>query len=705
MTRCAKLVWLGVSFYLAFSSGILHADPIDFGITNDSNAPKLIGSIDDQSLFIDQDQQQSLGPIDAQQLYVRDLTLTFTSGSETSFSAYVYNEEVVDAFVLDDQLVVIAKEPGDSQIAITARNKHGSMIDWFEVTVKRNKQATDNASSTQPTAFSSALQLVSVNGFSDSNIQLPTIPGDSTTYMIFPSLPAGLRFDTANAVLSGRLQSHIEDQRFFLAGVSGEREISIQRFTLYEELGSNRAVLYATKPSQVNNAYLNSLVTFSSRRPYPLSRYATSEPVTVTTSGRARLASRAPQNPNMAMTMRLSVRQQFLSGLQNAMHSRFRNSSFDDSLDEQDSVTFWQYANTRGLGNSSTSPNSALKRTGIYIGFDTEIEENWTTGLTIGIDRGRSQSGNPNLAHDTSANPSALTAFSPYARWQDEDGSEVWGMVGFGRDNTVQTNYGRARSTNVIDNELVIGAVGWRQLLGSIDNMRLATVGDAGFVIPLDSNTAAIRPNSLQEAMTQSIRAGIEMSYAGERMQPYFGISGFLGGSSIETDSSLEAMGGVRYTSLHGFTVEAEGRTLATQNFSRDRAWVFSVAARLDPGQRGQGLSLSIAPTYGMNTRAIGSYGTVSNPYYSQHNRLLSYDNIWTMSGTLSYGVPVRGAGVITPFGELAISTLNETRMGVRFELNSKIDKLLDFEIAGVQSRTYRNSLDKGIDVQLRLVF
>lgn len=709
-TNLLQALVLSLALLTCLTSTLTQADTPDFNIKNGSHAPKLIASIDDQTLSISQQGTSLLGPLNASQYYTRNLHDSFDNVANTNFSAYAYNDDVVDAFIVDHQLLVVAKERGITKVAITAENKHGSMIDWFVVTVEgsdASSQSSAQATSTGSPGFNESLFYVPANRSSGIEVHFPLIDANEATYKVYPALPLGLRFDTTSAVLNGSLQDALDDRNLhYYIAIDHSGQVAVQRFALYESNRTDRAFLYATEPNQSRSSMLDTYVAqIGLPQSFSVSRYLNNPPGNLPT--RQALASRAPMSSRYLQAEQTSIRQQFLHGWTSALHSRFRNESNDATLQDQSSMTVWQYASTRSRGNinfSSQRPGS--QRTGIYVGFDAQLEENWTTGLSVGFDHDSIATSHPIAPNSSKLGMTpAMTTVSPYARWHDGDGSEIWGMVGFGRDNSTYGSRSLTNRTGLLDNAVVLGAIGWRQLLGSRDNIEVATVGDFGFVMPLSTESDTHTPNSLREAMTQSVRAGIEMSYAGEQIQPYFGISGLVDSNPIGYGTSLEAIGGVRYTSLFGITVEAEGRTHAPQWLNEQRAWVVSVAAHVDPGHQGRGLALSIAPRYGVN--AYGLDGISSNPYsmYDRRNQLSPYGRNMTMSGTLSYGMPFGGSGVITPFGELAISTVNETRMGVRFELNPSLNKLLDFQIAGIQSRTYRNDLDKGVDLQLRLVF
>ena len=386
------------------------------------------------------------------------------------------------------------------------------------------------------------------------------------------------------------------------------------------------------------------------------------------------------------------------------MHSRFRDLSLRSRGSESGSSTLWNYASTRYTTDSS---RTGIEPTGIYVGFDTQLEENLTTGVTIGFDsQGFNNTSLQNSNRTRDFDSTNLSSVMPYARWHDGSGGEIWGVLGVARD---FSQYDGIRSSDAESNNrnLLMGAVGWRHPIGSTGNVHLATVGDAGLTIPLRPSVIDSGTELLSRIGSRSLRAGLEMSFTGEQVQPYVGLSGRVNSNPLTRDTNLEALGGVRYTSLSGLTFEAEGRALSAQDALEASELVFSVAAHLDPGLRGEGLALSVAPMYGINPSRFLTTPNQSIGYkpYEDPGLSATGEYAWAMRGSLSYGVPIGGTGVITPFGQIAISTLDQTRMGVRVALNSNLDRLFNLEIASVLSRFDQQEFEKGVDIQLRLVF
>jgi len=76
-------------------------------------------------------------------------------------------------------------------------------------------------------------------------------------------------------------------------------------------------------------------------------------------------------------------------------------------------------------------------------------------------------------------------------------------------------------------------------------------------------------------------------------------------GGDAETGAGIELGGGVSYTdAASGLSIEAKARMLVAHADSDYEEWGASATARLDPGERGRGLSFSLAPTIGATSSA-----------------------------------------------------------------------------------------------------
>ncbi|MYD44325.1 MAG: autotransporter outer membrane beta-barrel domain-containing protein [Gammaproteobacteria bacterium] len=658
-------------------------------------APTLIDAIADQTLHLNPKVASNNGSVEPQRIYVRDLRLSFGQLPSKSFSAYPYNKAIADAWVVDSYLIVLAKALGTAQIAVTATNEHGSMIDWFLVNVEDRRQNTSET--TKVVAFEKDVATVPLNLLATNTFQLPKLNSSNVSYLLTPALPIDLSYDRAGHFIRGRINVAMPSEPYFWIGVTEQGNVAIQQFKFEPRRASltnaNDANSFA---DLVTLNVVNSLTSVPSRsvREGDLFLYQSQSEISP-------IAASRPMFSQSSTTF--ASQHHVLDNFASALRSRFRVSSPHDNRAIGNSRTLWNYASSR-IGDRHDGNVQAGFEPGIYVGFDTQVEGNWTTGLAFGFDR---QSTNNVLARETTTNSDALAAsFSsvmPYARWDDQAGREIWGTLGVVRGLNPVPNYLANPITNP-NQGMIVGAVGWRQLLRSSGNVHLSSTGDAGLTMPVRFNELEENHNAL-DPVAGRLRTGLEMSYTGQKLQPYLGLSGRLDDDPFALISSVEALGGVRFASFHGLTLEAEGRALSDATASSSPELIFSVAAHLDPGLRGEGLALSLSPTYGQTNYAGSLLPMQQWSMLNPQGFGSPYENEWAMSGTLSYGLPVNASGVITPFGQISISTLSQTRMGFRVALNSNLDRLFNLEIATRQMRSAQQQLDQGVDIQLRFVF
>ena len=200
---------------------------------------------------------------------------------------------------------------------------------------------------------------------------------------------------------------------------------------------------------------------------------------------------------------------------------------------------------------------------------------------------------------------STMTTVSPYARFRATDRISVWGLAGWGTgDMTIKFDDGAMAPVRT-DLSMQLGAVGARgELLtqGPEGGMDLALKADA-FFVRTESEKAA---NSVKtEADASRIRLVLEggRTFAvgeGASVRPSLELGVRHDGGDAETGTGVELGGGVAYSdAASGLSVEAKARMLVAHADSDYREWGASATARLDPGERGRGLSFSLSPTIG----------------------------------------------------------------------------------------------------------
>ncbi len=205
---------------------------------------------------------------------------------------------------------------------------------------------------------------------------------------------------------------------------------------------------------------------------------------------------------------------------------------------------------------------------------------------------------------------SAMTTVSPYGRYEITDRVSAWGLVGWGTgDMAITFDDGTAPVRT--DLSMRMGALGARGALleqGGKDGkygkggMDLALKADALYV-RTDSATAA---NSVAtEAKTNRVRVLLEGGRTfwldeGRTLRPVLELGLRHDGGDAETGTGVEIGAGVSYADpATGLSLEAKARMLASHADSDYEEWGASATVRLDPGERGRGLSFSLSPTFG----------------------------------------------------------------------------------------------------------
>ncbi len=195
-----------------------------------------------------------------------------------------------------------------------------------------------------------------------------------------------------------------------------------------------------------------------------------------------------------------------------------------------------------------------------------------------------------------------LTTLYPYARYAVNDRLSVWGMLGYGQGD-LRLIEGRAGTAYVTDTGMVMGAFGARGVILERNGFELALRTDA-MQVRTDSDSAPGLASSTGD--TGRVRALLEGSRSfalgtGRSLEPTveFGLRNDSG--DAETGSGVELGLGVRYSDAAlGLSVEARARGLVTHQDANYEEWGAWATVRIDPGDDGRGVSLSLSPSWGV---------------------------------------------------------------------------------------------------------
>ena len=286
--------------------------------------------------------------------------------------------------------------------------------------------------------------------------------------------------------------------------------------------------------------------------------------------------------------------------------------------------------------------------TGI-LGADAEWDR-LLAGVAVSVSEGEGTFDQPGV--DSGAVESTMTTVSPYARVSLNERVSVWGLAGYGTgDMTIVQKAndatGQPERITRTDLSMRLAALGGRGALLTADEaggFDLALKADGFFV---ETTSEAISNEGDTTADASRVRLALEGSRAFELgdgvLTPGLELGLRHDGGDAETGTGVELGGRVSWTDPDsGLSVEGNVRALIAHEDSKYREWGASGALRLAPGERGRGLSFSLAPTYG--TLA----GGMDRLWSAQDARGLAptggtFEPESRLEGELGYGLPLFG--------------------------------------------------------------
>ena len=197
------------------------------------------------------------------------------------------------------------------------------------------------------------------------------------------------------------------------------------------------------------------------------------------------------------------------------------------------------------------------------------------------------------------------------------------------------------------DLEMRLAAMGGRGALMQADESGGFDLGLKADAFWVETEADAVSKEGSTVASASRMRLALEGSRAfrmdgGGTLTPGVELGVRHDGGDAETGTGVELGGRVTYTDPEtGLSVEARVRTLLAHEDSDYREWGASGAVRLAPGDRGRGLSFSLAPTWGSASSGMDrlwsardARGLAPNSEFEAGQRL---------DGELGYGVGLFG--------------------------------------------------------------
>ena len=285
--------------------------------------------------------------------------------------------------------------------------------------------------------------------------------------------------------------------------------------------------------------------------------------------------------------------------------------------------------------------------TGI-LGADAEWNR-LLAGVAVSVSEGEGTFAQPGV--DSGRIESTMTTVSPYARVSLNDRLSVWGLAGWGTgDMTIvqaANDNGQPERVTRTDLEMRLAAIGGRGALleaGEAGGFDLALKADAFYV---ETESEPVSNEGSTTGVASRVRLALEGSRAfrmdgGGTLTPGVELGLRHDGGDAETGTGVELGGRLSWQDPEtGLGVEARVRALVAHEDSDYREWGASGSVRLAPGERGRGLSFSLAPTYGAASSGVGrlwgardARGLAPGEEFEAGQRL---------EGELGYGLPLFG--------------------------------------------------------------
>ncbi len=342
------------------------------------------------------------------------------------------------------------------------------------------------------------------------------------------------------------------------------------------------------------------------------------------------------------------------------------------------------------------------------VGVDGEWDR-LLAGLAVAHSRGDGAFTKPGTADRGRGDlETTLTSIHPYLRYAVNDRLDMWGVLGYGTGHMeMEVDTGETRET---DMALVMGAFGGRGILlpaGETGGFELATRTDAMLT---RTSSDAVAGMASADAEAHRLRLVLEGSRGfawpeGRRLTPTMEVGLRHDWGDAETGFGLELGDRVHYADpALGLTIDAAVRGLLAHEDDDYQEWGASGSLRLAPGAGGQGLALTLAPTWGAASSGVNGLWSRQTPV-----GLAPEGTRQTPAGQLNaeigYGVAAPfGTGLLTPYAGTVLSegAARTYRVGGRLQMRGGWATGLTLNLEGTrQDPAGQQPVNQGLRLQL----
>lgn len=333
------------------------------------------------------------------------------------------------------------------------------------------------------------------------------------------------------------------------------------------------------------------------------------------------------------------------------------------------SISAWgavDYQTFEGLGYEGDS-------NAFFLGADVMVSPHVLFGAALAHNRAESDYSWGTASQTLETN---VTSVMPYGSYKPNPKAIIWGVIGRGTGEATTTVVNAAKESS--DLTMNMGMFGASARFASQGRMEFGIRGDAAFAgMKTDEGTGAADD---VEAAVSRARLGLEavMHYGsgrGPAVSPYGEMNVRYDGGDGITGTGVEIAGGLRVNSS-AFEIDARGHTVAAHSGDDFAESGFSLMATFNPNRSMNGMSLSIAPTWGRTSQSPSVVWTNSNfdqmPLPTDGS--LGMQNGLAMNASLGYGMFVGyDRFLLTPYFQYSQGTEDSTSMLLGAELKQLI--------------------------------
>ncbi|WP_423910530.1 putative Ig domain-containing protein [Candidatus Spongiihabitans sp.] len=372
-----------------------------------------------------------------------------------------------------------------------------------------------------------------------------------------------------------------------------------------------------------------------------------------------------------------------------------------DGAAGRSSAVFWGLGEYRKLSGDSVALDWDGDLSGVHLGVDARLGDD----LLVGVAASRMQ-GDFNYKDDNAGDLLDLgkgeyglnmTSAHPYIGWGAGQ-LDLWATVGYGEGKLEKTEKGKAMLSSDVDLRTVgaggsgqlweVGASGYR-LKGEAMRSELEVKGAAGA-----AKVDAVRLRAaLEGSQSRTLSAGGLFESSLEVGVRYDGGDG-------ETGSGAEIGGRLSYRNpVTRATVEVRARALLGHSGGYEE-WGIQGKLAVQPGADGQGLSLSLVPSYGESGSGIQELWRDGLLEDGDDNAAADYRA--RVEARLGYGFALRERdGVLTPYGEMTLGATDSYRIGLNWKAGSRFD----LNLAGERSESNSGPTEHAILIKSEVRF